>query len=58
MLAGNKKLRHLNIGGNNIGDDGVSYITEGLQQNYTLTELMLVNCKISAKGNYSYNYYK
>ena len=58
MLMENKKLRHLNIGGNNIGDDGVSHITEGLQQNYTLTELMLVNCEISAKGNCSYNYYK
>ena len=54
----NKKLQHLNIGWNKIGDNGVSHITEGLQQNYTLTELMLSNCEISAKGNCSYNYYK
>ena len=54
----NKKLQHLDIGSNRIGDDGVSHITEGLRQNYTLTELMLVNCEISAKGNCSYNYYK
>ena len=54
----NKKLQHLDIGRNKIGDDGVSHITEGLRQNYTLTELMLNDCKISAKGNCSYNYYK
>ena len=54
----NKKLQHLNISNNKIGDDGVSHITEGLQQNYTLTNLMISNCKISAKGNCSYNYYK
>ena len=54
----NKKLQHLDIGRNKIGDDGMSYITEGLQKNYTLTELMLYNCEISAKGNCSYNYYK
>ena len=51
MLMKNKKLQHLNIGSNRIGDDGVRYITEGLQQNYTLTELMLHYCEILAKGN-------
>ena len=54
----NKKLQCLNIGSNNIDDDGVSHITEGLQQNDTLTELVLQYCKISAKGNCSYNYCK
>ena len=54
----NKKLQHLYITGNEIGDDGVNHITEGLQQNDTLTKLVLRNCKISAKGNCSYNYYK
>ena len=54
----NKKLQHLDIGSNKIGDNGVSHITEGLRQNDTLTELMLCNCEISAKGNCSYNYYK
>ena len=52
----NKKLQHLNITRNKIGDDGVSHITEGLRQNFTLTELMLYDCKISAKGNRSFNY--
>ena len=53
-----KKLQHLDIGNNKIDDDGVSHITEGLRQYYTLTELMLYDCEISAKGNCSYNYYK
>ena len=53
MLMENKNLTHLNISYNRIGDDGVSHVTEGLQQNDTLTELQLNECKISVKGNYS-----
>ena len=49
----NKKLQHLNIGRNKIGDDGVRHVTEGLQQNDTLTELSLYDCEISVKGSYS-----
>ena len=49
----NKKLQHLDISLNEIGDDGVRHVTEGLQQNDTLTVLMLDNCQISANGNYS-----
>ena len=51
MLMENKNLAHLNIGNNVIGDDGVRHVTEGLQQNHTLTELGLGNCEISVKGN-------
>ena len=46
----NKKIQRLNIGSNKIGDDGVRHVAEGLQENDTLTELMLHDCKISAKG--------
>ena len=53
MLMENKNLTHLNIGYNDISDDGVRHVTEGLQQNDTLTELWLGYCKISVKGNYS-----
>ena len=53
MLMENKNLTHLDIANNDIGDDGVRHVTEGLQQNDTLTELVLYNCKISVKGNYS-----
>ena len=49
----NKKLQHLNISFNEIGDDGVRHVIEGLQQNDILTELVLRNCGISVNGNYS-----
>ena len=52
MLMENKKLQHLDISGNTIGDDGVRHVMEGLQQNDALTELRLWNCRISVKGNY------
>ena len=53
MLMVNRTLTNLNISHNTIQDDGVRDIMEGLQQNDTLTELWLHNCKISVKGNYS-----
>ena len=53
MLVENKDLKLLNICYNNIGDDGMRNVSEGLQQNNTLTELNLHNCEISVKGNYS-----
>ena len=49
----NKKLQYLDISDNEIGDDGVRHVTEGLQQNDILTELKLYNCGISVNGNYS-----
>ena len=51
----NNKLQHLDIAHNDIGDDGVRHIAEGLQQNDALIELRLRNCQISVKGNYIYN---
>ena len=49
----NKKLQYLDIGYNRrIGDDGVRLVI-GLQQNDTLTELILYDCGISVNGNYS-----
>ena len=53
MLMVNRTLKHLNISGNKIQDDGVRDIMEGLQQNDTLTKLLLDYCEISVKGNYS-----
>ena len=53
MLMDNKKLETLNISYNNLGDDGVRHITEGVQQNDTLTKLNIQDCEISVKGNYS-----
>ena len=53
MLMVNRTLKHLNIGFHEIQDDGVRDIIEGLQQNDSLTELLLHYCEISVKGNYS-----
>ena len=51
MFMRHNKLQHLDISGNKIGDDGVRRIVWGLEYNDTLTELILANCEISAKGN-------
>ena len=37
---------------NDIGDDGMSSVADGLQHNNTLTKLNLTNCKFSVKGSY------
>jgi len=42
----------LDISGNPIGDDGVSLIIEQLKHNYSLAELNIETCNISAKGNH------
>ena len=47
----NKKLQHLNIDSNEIGDNGVRHVAEGLCQNDILTELVLYDCEITAKGS-------
>ena len=51
----NKKLQHLDISSNKICDNGVIHVAEGFHQNDNLTELMLYDCEITAKGNCSYN---
>ena len=56
MLMENKKLQHLNIANNKIGDDGVRHVAEGLHQNDILTELVSYYCEITAKGNCNYTY--
>ena len=52
MLMKNNKLQYLNIGSNNIRNDGVGLITEGLQYNNTLIKLVVVDCNISVEGRY------
>ena len=39
---------------NDIGDDGMSSVADGLQHNNTLKELLVEECKFSVKGSYSY----
>ena len=39
---------------NDIGDDGMSSVADGLQQNNTLAKLDVSMCEFSVKGSYSY----
>ena len=50
MLIKSNKLQYLDIGRNNIGDDGVKLIIEGLQYNNTLIKLYTYHCDISVIG--------
>ena len=45
-------LQELNIGYNNIGDDGIAVISEALQHNKLVTTLRVVMCGLSAQGSY------
>ena len=40
------------MGQNDIGDDGMSSVADGLQHNNTLTKLYLEDCEFSVKGSY------
>ena len=51
IITGSTALRELNVSYNNIGNKGISVITEGLQYNKTLTKLDVLTCGLTAKGN-------
>ena len=44
-------LQWLDIGFNDISDDGIAVISEALQHNKSLTTLCVIWCGLSAKGN-------
>ena len=50
IITDNAALRELNVSGNDIGDNGILVITEGLQSNKTLKRLNVSNCEFSVKG--------
>ena len=53
LLMENKKLQILNIGNNQIGNEGVAAVCEPLYNyNTTLTELRMNHCGISVEGKY------
>ena len=52
LLMENRKLQVLNIGDNNISNEGVAAICEGLKKNTTLTELVMAQCGLSVEGIY------
>ena len=57
IITGSTTLRELDVSWNDIGDNGISVITEGLQSNKTLTKLTVSECGFSVKGTVLYNMY-
>ena len=51
MLIENNRLQCLNISENQIGNNGMQHITEGLYQSNTLVKLEVCQCDISVEGN-------
>ena len=52
IVTGSTTLRELDVSRNDIGDNGISVITEGLQFNKTLIKLNVSWCRFSVKGSY------
>ena len=52
ILSVTHTLQELNVGSNDIGDDGIAVISEALQHNKSLTRLEVVKCGLSVKGSY------
>ena len=50
MLQTNKTLKYLDISSNHIEDDGITAVTCSIENNITLTELKLHDCKFHSKG--------
>jgi len=48
----NKKLQVLDIGGNQIGNEGVAAVCEVLYNNTNLTKLRMYKCGLSVEGIY------
>ena len=57
IITGSTTLRELNVSFNDIGEDGISKITQCLLTNKTLTKLGVSNCDISVKGTVLYKMY-
>ena len=53
-ITGSTTLRKLNVSDNDIGDSGISMITQWLLTNKTLTMLCVSRCKLSVKGTVLY----
>ena len=54
LLKVNNSLQELVMAGNQIGDDGMSSVADGLQCNNTLTKLGVERCGFSVKGTVVY----
>ena len=56
IITGSTTLRVLDVGRNEVGDDGISMISEELQYNNSLTELSVGGCGLSVKGEELINF--
>ena len=56
IITGSTTLRVLHVGQNEIGDDGISMISEELQHNNSLTKLLVYGCGLSVKGEELINF--
>ena len=54
IITGSTTLRELDVSYNQIGDNGISLITEGMQSNKMLTKLDVSSCDLSVKGTVLY----
>ena len=54
IITGSTTLRELDVSYNQIGDNGIVLITEGLQSNKMLTKLDVTRCDLSVKGTVLY----
>ena len=54
LLKVNNSLQELYMRSNQIGDDGMSSVADGLQCNNTLTKLDVERCGLSVKGTVLY----
>ena len=50
LLMANNSLKELDLEQNDISDNGISSVADGLQYNDTLTKLSVINCGISEEG--------
>ena len=57
IITGSTTLRELDVSFNDIGDSGISVITQWLLSNKTLTKLNVTYCNLSVKGTVLYKMY-
>ena len=50
FLMANNSLQELDLEQNDIGDNGISSVAEGLHCNDKLTKLSVINCGFSEEG--------
>ena len=57
FITGSTTLRELDVSINDIGDSGISIITEWLLSSKTLIKLDVAGCRLSVKGTVLYKMY-